>query len=104
MKRNRLDFLNLPVGVEELELSDKYKIIHPNIDSKDEHLKRIAMQFNDNRIVKYVPIGNSEKGTFSYKYFQLAEFEIDSYDAAQNANQVEAETIAAVRMLVRSIE
>lgn len=104
MKRDKLDFLNLPVDIAELEISDKYKIIHPNIDDKNAHLIRVALQLNDVRITKYVPVGNSAKGTFSYQYFQLAELEIDSFDAAQNANQAESEAIAAVRTLVKSIE
>jgi uncharacterized protein (TIGR02646 family) len=104
MKRDKLDFLNLPVEMAEIAISDKYKIIHPNIDDKNSHLKRVALQCSDIRIVKYVPIGNSEKGLFSYQYFQLKELEIDSFDAAQNANQTESEAIAAVRALVKSVE
>lgn len=104
MKRDDLDFLNLPVDMAEFAISTKYKIIHPNIDDKNAHLKRIALQCSDIRIVKYVPIDNSEKGVFSYQYFNLRELEIDSFDAAQNANQMESEAIAAVRELVKSLE
>lgn len=103
MKRDRLDFLDLPFDESELEAGEKYKIIHPNIDYRDQHLKRVVLQFNAKRMVKYVPVGASAKGVFSYNYFQLAEFEIDSFDTAQGANQPIDEAIAAIRELVNSI-
>lgn len=104
MKRDNLDFLNLPLDEIDLEESEKYKIIHPNIDCRDKHLKRIVLQINTMRMVKYVPIANSLKGVFSYEYFHLAEFEVDSFDSAQKANQPETEAIGIIRALVGSIE
>lgn len=104
MKRDKLDFLNSPFDIADLETSEKYKIIHPNIDNRNSHLRRVVFQDNEFRIVKYAPIKNSEKGTFSYNYFHLVELEIDSFDSAQNANQEEVEAITSIRALVKSIE
>lgn len=104
MKRDKLDFLNLPMEASELELSEKYKIVHPNIDNRDEHLLRMALQINTKRIIKYITVDNSEKGNFSYAYFRLSELEVDSYDSTQGANQPDLEAIAEIRTLVSSIE
>ena len=107
IKRDDLDFLRLPVNVEDIEDGDKYKIIHPNIDERDAHLVRIVLQRNAKKIVKYTVVGNSAKGKFSYKYFQLQDFEVDSFDSAQGANQASAtelDAIASIRALVKEIE
>lgn len=107
MKRDKLDFLNLPFASPDLEDSNKYKLIHPNIDNRDEHLERIVQQRNAKRMVKYVVLPESDKGVFAYTYFQLSEFEIESYDDAQGANFAsgqEGETVAEIRDLVREIE
>lgn len=107
MKRDDLNFLRLPVDVADIEDGQKYKLIHPNIDDRDEHLERHVRQRNAKKLVKYVIIGDSEKGKFSYDYFRLQEFEVDSFDTAQGANQApadELDAIASIRALVREIE
>lgn len=107
MKRDDRDFLRLPFNVADIENGQKYKFIHPNIDSRDAHLERIVLQRNAKRIVKYAVIGGSEKGRFSYEYFRLKEFEVDSFDTAQGANLTpvaELQAIASIRALVSEIE
>jgi len=107
MKRDDLDFLLLPVDVADIEDGEKYRLIHPNIDGRDAHLQRLVFQRNAKKMVKYVVIGDSEKGKFSYEYFRLQEFEVDSFDTAQGANQApvaELDAITSIRALVREIE
>lgn len=107
MKRDDLDFLRLPMPVDNLEDGSKYKFVHPNIDDRDQHLVRIVMQVNTKKLVKYVVVDESEKGQFGYNYFRLDEFEVDSFDAAQGANQVsinEMNAVSSIRALVKEIE
>jgi hypothetical protein len=107
MKRDKLDFLNEHFLSRDFEDSNKYKLVHPNIDSRDEHLERIVQQRNAKRLVKYVVLQGSDKGLFAYTYFQLNEFEIESYDDAQGANFVsdqEGDAVAEIRDLVRKIQ
>ncbi len=104
MKRDNLDFINLPMDASELEAGDKYKIIHPNIDPRDQHLIRAAVQVNAIKMVKYVPVAGSAKGTFAYGYFQLSEFEVNSFDLAQGASQPAKESIVEIREMVNNIK
>lgn len=107
MKRDDLDFLRLPFDSADIEDGQKYRLVHPNIDERDAHLERVVLQRNAKKFVKYVVLGDSEKGRFSYDYFRLKEFEVDSFDTAQGANQApaaELDTIASIRALVKEIE
>ena len=107
MKRDDIDFLRLPTTIADLENGSNYRFVHPNIDDRDQHLVRIVMQINTKKLVKYVVVGASEKGQFGYTYFRLDEFEIDSFDAAQGANQVsinEMNAVSSIRALVKEIE
>lgn len=107
MKRDDLDFLRLPVDAADIWDGQKYRLIHPNIDERNAHLERVVLQRNAKKFVKYVVIGDSEKGKFSYDYFRLKEFEVDSFDTAQGANQApaaELDAIANIRALVKEIE
>ncbi len=107
MKRDNLDFLNLPFVDEDIENGQKYKLIHPNIDVRNDHLVRLAAQANAIRVTKYVIKPGSEKGKFAYDYFKLSELEIDSFDEAQGANvtsDADDGTISKVRSIVKAIE
>lgn len=107
MKRDNLDFIDKPMDIAEIENSAKYKFIHPNIDDRDQHLTRLAIQSNAKRIVKYVVTPGSDKGEFTCSYFQLQELEIDSYDAMQGANIYTANEramIESIRAQVRELE
>lgn len=104
MKRDNMDFVSQPLALSDVEDSGKYKLVHPNIDLRDAHLQRAVLQLNSSKIVKYVP--RTDKGRFAYGYFHLHEFEVDSYDAAQGAQQpppAEAKAVASVRELVKEI-
>jgi uncharacterized protein (TIGR02646 family) len=84
IKRTNTDFLVDPVLVRHQPgNTNLYYIIHPNLDSYFEHLCRCEYAINQNTLVKYVVQGNSSKGSYTYEYFRLSDFEVNSFDAAQ---------------------
>jgi hypothetical protein len=66
-----------------------YRLIHPNFDRYRDHLARSALEANDTVIVKYTKVSGSEKGAFTYDYFNLKGLEIGSFDQAQGAQIAE---------------
>lgn len=66
-----------------LNSSGCYSFIHPNFDLYKDHLERRAQEANDTNIVKYTVLNGSEKGEYTYNYFDLKGLEIGSFDAAQ---------------------
>jgi hypothetical protein len=63
--------------------SSNYSLIHPNFDRWEDHLKRTAKQVNTQVLVKYSRTPGSQKGQFTYDYFELHNLEVDSFDEAQ---------------------
>ncbi len=64
-----------------------YKFIHPNFDTYNDHLLYFSITVNDKKIVKYKVANASNKGAFTYGYFKLSDFEIDSLNVAQGLKQ-----------------
>lgn len=105
IKGEDTDFLIEPFDCADVGQHDKYKFVHPNLDDRKQHLSRYVVQANECRIVKYVT--RSTKGEYTYTYFKLDELEIDSFDLAQGANQVndsEAGMLSEIRAMVKAIE
>lgn len=69
--------------VDDLNSSGCYAFIHPNFDLYKDHLERRAQEANDSVIVKYTVQNDSEKGKYTYDYFNLKGLEVGSFDAAQ---------------------
>lgn len=67
--------------------SNKYHFIHPNFDVYKQNLKFISYREDDDKITKYIPL--TEKGKFSYNFFQLKRIEIDSFDDAQDIDDLD---------------
>lgn len=85
IKGQKIDFLvDQSFLTSKVNDSNSYRFIHPNFDFKENHLKRLVYQICEQRIVVYDIVGNSEKGKYTYTYFQLKSFEINSFDHAQN--------------------
>lgn len=83
--------------------TNHYKFIHPNLDEYHSFLKRIIIELDDIRIVKYIVVDNKSKGQYTYDYFRLKEFEqndlnkiqgvIDTTIDIKNINQETAQQI-----------
>lgn len=85
IKNTDTSFLSVPI--EQLPRrafkSKYYKFIHPNLDDIESHIERNVIQKGKIRIVKYFIQNNSEKGKFTYNYFKLMDFEIESANQSQ---------------------
>lgn len=104
IKRQDMRFLaEQTYTVSFLQTSEAYLFIHPNFDRSDDHLSRLAVQFDSKRLIKYFIKNDSAKGAFTYEYFRLKELEVDSFDAAQHheAMQGRSESLDRMRDLVR---
>lgn len=81
-KKDKVDFVISPDAAL-LQESANYRFIHPNFDLYKEHIKREAHEADDAVIVKYTVAPNSEKGAYTYEYFNLRGLEVNSFDQAQ---------------------
>ncbi len=80
-----------------LENSDNYRFVHPNFDFWDDHLTRLAVQVNAKNLVKILSKG-SAKAAYAHDFFNLQEFEIDSFDAAQGLENESEESAAIIEL------
>ncbi|MER5107150.1 HNH endonuclease [Providencia stuartii] len=65
--------------------SNKYKFIHPNLDSWDEHLDYFVVQKNRKKMVYYQVVDDSPKGEYTKDYFELEKIQVNTFDEAQGA-------------------
>lgn len=63
--------------------TNRYLIVHPNIDKWSQHLGRTTQQEDEFVLVKFRIKNDSEKGLYTYKYFRLDHLEVDTFDQAQ---------------------
>jgi len=82
-KGNKIDFVITQDDPASLEEADSYRFIHPNFDLYAEHLLRTSAEANDTVVVKYTVTPGSEKGAYTYEYFNLRGLEVGSFDEAQ---------------------
>lgn len=84
IKRNDIGFLNdIFFQSESFFDTEGYDIIHPNLDVYDSHLKLYSIQCGSVKAIKYIIVGNSRKGDFTYGYFKLKELEVNTFNNAQ---------------------
>lgn len=83
-KRSRIDFVVDKVTPATFRTSANYRLIHPNFDLYKQHIGISTQQDDDVTLVKYTTKG-TEKGDYTYDYFNLKELEVGSCDAAQGA-------------------
>jgi len=82
-KGQKIDFVVDSANAGSFQDSANYRLIHPNFDLyKDHILFRIEMN-DDATLVKYTKRPGSDKGDYTYSYFNLQEREVDSFDAGQ---------------------
>lgn len=96
-KRSGDDFVINGDDPAALLASDNYRFVHPNFDRWDDHLTRIAVQANTKNIVKILR-SDSEKAAYTYDFFNLQDFEIDSFDAAQGLENGLDESAAVIEL------
>lgn len=72
--------------------TNQYKFIHPNLDHYHSFLKRIAIELDDTRIVKYIVVDNKAKGQYTYDYFRLKEFEQNDLNKIQGVEDTTIDT------------
>lgn len=82
-KKNRVDFVIDQADLAALTDSTNYLLIHPNFDCYKDHISYLSKQDDDITIVKYTKVEGSEKGKFTFEFFNLKELEIGSHDEAQ---------------------
>lgn len=90
VKNEKVDFLvDLALTRANLQDPSLYRFIHPNFDIYDKHLNYIFNIDNQKKVIKYIVVGESKKGKFTYDYFRLNELEIDSLNQSQGAKKKE---------------
>ncbi|RYZ68078.1 MAG: hypothetical protein EOP09_10010 [Proteobacteria bacterium] len=100
-KKDKIDFIVDPTSAPSLLESSNYRLIHPNFDLYKDHIAVSMIQSDDITIVKYSRKEGSQKGAYTYDYFNLSELEIGSFDQSQGASHSEELNGAALeaRML-----
>lgn len=89
IKNDNIDFLNLPFRNNKPFNKINYKLIHPILDNYSKNLRRVVLEVDDLTFIKYIVINNSQKGTYTYNFFKLDEFEEDQINKAQGMEIVE---------------
>lgn len=84
-KKNKDDFVVNPANAAALQTSVNYRLIHPNYDRYKDHIRVSAMQNDDVTVVKYTKTG-TDKGEYTYEYFNLRELEVGRFDEAQGVS------------------
>ncbi|EGS6497340.1 HNH endonuclease [Vibrio parahaemolyticus] len=88
IKGAKTDFLSIPIASlpRRAFKSRYYRFIHPNLDFPFKHLVRTHLQQGPIRLIKYHRY--SDKGEYTYSYFRLHEFEVESANLAQGRRKV----------------
>lgn len=71
--------------------SKHYKFIHPNLDEYHMHISVGVVQINNFKIRKY--IYHTEKGKYTFEYFNLGDFEVEANNCVQGVAAPESEDI-----------
>ncbi|NGF76540.1 HNH endonuclease [Fluviicola sp. SGL-29] len=90
VKNENIDFLvDLSLVKTSPEDPSLYKFIHPNFDIYDEHIDYLVNINSQKKVIKFLIVGDSAKGKFTYDYFKLNELEIDTINQAQGVKKKE---------------
>lgn len=66
-----------------------YMFIHPNLDEYNKHITRINIEVGNLSYTKYIVKRNSLKGSYTYRFFRLFDFECQDFDLAQGLPIIE---------------
>lgn len=92
IKKDKTDFIvNMDEIIAQRFDTSHYKLIHPNFDNYFTHLDVIQILRNNKKFIKYVVVNNSQKGEYTYSYFQLEKREIDTINEAQGVTIKESQ-------------
>jgi hypothetical protein len=84
IKKNDISFIAEGANIVEIPfLSSNYKFIHPNLDQYFDHISYEVSIRNNETMIKYSVVMESEKGSYTYDYFKFHELEVDSFNRAQ---------------------
>jgi len=82
IKKERVDFLVDEATIRALaRQADQYLMIHPNLDNYFDHIDYLVNIRNAKKMVKYLQ--KSDKGRFTYTFFELDKMEVDTLNTAQ---------------------
>lgn len=86
IKKERIDFL-VDIQISKTNFTDhlNYKFIHPNFDNYQTNLRYINFTLDTKKFIKYLP--QSEKGKFTYSYFNLDKIERTSLNILQGVTE-----------------
>lgn len=101
IKREKITFIStLDEALKQPQSSQTYKFIHPNFDEYFQHIELVSEKVNNFKFIKYNIINNSDKGIFTYDFFELMKLEIDTLDKIQGLTPIEpiADSIADDQM------
>lgn len=65
----------------DFKISKQYKFIHPNFDVYTDNLDHVSFTMNNSKLVKFTK--KSDKGEYTFNYFQLDKIEVNTFNAAQ---------------------
>ncbi|WP_242140818.1 HNH endonuclease [Sphingomonas sp. TREG-RG-20F-R18-01] len=104
-KGSKIDFVVTTDDADVLQDGANYRFIHPNFDRYKDHISRVASEDDDIVVVRFTKKEGSEKGAFTYDYFNLAGLEREILDEAQGAPIVEEPSEAGykVRLLADNL-
>jgi hypothetical protein len=81
IKREDVGFYLRPVADTNPFRSELYAFAHPNLDITSHHLQIVSVQIDAKLLIYYLK--KTEKGKFTYEYFELIKIETDSFNEAQ---------------------
>ncbi|MDM1050206.1 HNH endonuclease [Sphingobacterium hotanense] len=92
IKREKDDFIVDTLTIRNnYALSSQYRIIHPNFDLYIQNMNVLRFEYNDIKLTKYKPI--TEKGKFTYNYFELKKLEVNSLNDAQGITTISDDSV-----------
>lgn len=92
IKREKDDFVVDKTTINNnYSLSSHYRFIHPNFDLYKDNMNVLRFTYDDKKLTKYIP--NTEKGRYTYDYFQLDKLEINSLNIAQGISPSSDDTV-----------
>lgn len=92
IKREKDDFIVDTLTIrDDYTLSSQYRFIHPNFDLYTQNMNVLKFAYDDIKLTKYKP--NTEKGKFTYNYFELNKLEVNFLNDAQGVKSKSDDTL-----------
>lgn len=101
IKSDKTNFLAPHFRVTKYKKANSYRIVHPILDIFKEHFRYFCIIVDDKSLVKYIPL--SDKGRFTYKYFNFSLLETSYIDNAQNIKLNELEVSDQIKHIKNAL-